>query len=1781
MNHKVLSKPSDAATRWISVDWDKLPPSKTVSTIYKILTAGNPNRMIVSNVGGLKERMARWIDLHELDLTVPAVMDYSEDIRNRLGSEYQAPQGETEKQLVSIWQNFFGINAIGVKDSFFELGGDSLKALSLLNVIRKTLKKEVTLRELMDHSSIDKLAALLGQKSGDYQSVSEFRPDPNNLDKPFPLTDVQFAYWIGRSDVLELGNIAAHGYQENDLVDFDYERFSLAFNTMIKRHSTLRMVVLDSGEQIICPSKPVYAIPVLDLRGKSTSEIVTKIREIRNEMSHHVFDSQKWPLFEIRATKISDRLTRIHFSFDGLVLDGPSTRILYSELYRLYVNPEEELQPLSLNFRDYVLALEEQRNLVSFQEKKAYWEVRIPDFPPGPELPTLHRISASEGPIFTRYNHILKKESWDKLKQLCRDNGFTQNSLLLAVYNEALLAWSRNKRYALNLTFFQRDPNIHPQVNEIIGDFTSLILLEIDNTEPKILADRIDSIQEQLWKDIDNSAYSGIRVIRDITRLRKSQAAARYPVVFTSLLSMEDMELEPHNPGSVESRHADLKEIPAWQDEHSEELETFEISQTPQVTLDHQVSESGGELHIAWDVREGIFPAGMIKDMFQAFCGLLDKLALEPAVLGSKEPLGGMTWQNAVSKLPEESWGIGEMLRRLKDAEALQTEEKRREWVMESLTRRLLGDSEFYGERLPVSEDFRKREGIGQCQALPFHEFSSLLNYFAPVQNDYVTNKFRYASAGGLYPVDIYLAVNKGGIESLPEGMYYLDKENSVIYRVNERTWVDMPEDMNVSLMLVGSFGKIQALYGEESYGFMNIEAGIVTQGMKTEVDKRSWQLSLLYGMDIKDIEQQLGLNSHQLILNVLGISLPNGDHRERELHHTPMGNFPNDLMRRLNVIDYNRNQFPLIIDPIRRYQFKQKQVGRAVMEQEKKIDLAIQDEAADESSLSAISSRRSYRNFVEDKILLANFRSLLEDLTCLAKDKDKSFPYISYCNLHALKLYFIVKENRIEGVKPGVYRFESIGGQWTLTSETVSDAQVQKLYDNEVNSPTFKGAAFGIYLTVDLTESLPLYGDRAMEYAYFEAGALCHFLETNGPAQQIGFCQIGGLDQEYLLRLLQAGEGELYLHSILGGNITAVQAHESASHTDPMYSDSSIWKKRTKYKESLLHTPYLEQVQKNGDAIALTAGDKEFTYKELDSMSEVLATELRRKGVVPNSLVAVLMTKGWEQVVSVLGILKAGGAYLPIDAELPRDRIDYILESGEVRIVLSQKEFAGERDNMVINKELLTGDPGSERLPDIMLTGDELAYVIFTSGSTGNPKGVMISHSGARNTILAINSLYSVTERDRVIALSSLDFDLSVYDIFGTLAAGGTLVIPDKTVLKDPALLYQVMKQEQITVWNSVPAYLKMFVTYMKENQQSLDFGLRLVLLSGDWIPISMLREIRTINKEIEIISLGGATEASIWSIYYPITEIDPQWRSIPYGTALPNQTVYILDSNLSRGNILNPGEICIGGDGLAKGYWKDSEKTKAHFVVHPVTGERLYKTGDIGQYLPDGNIEIMGRLDFQVKIQGFRIELGEIELNLLNHDDVQDAIVMPHGERNEEKKLVAYVILRQEAAPSISELKAYLASMLPHYMVPGMFFFMDVFPLTSNGKINRGALPKPSLILENEISYMNPSTAAQKKLLAIWKNKLNLEKVGITNNFFEVGGDSLMLLEIHREIKKQFNMDFPVIELFRFPTIESLTENLDFDSDMTEQKDIANKNRDSAKARAEFRKNLTRNRI
>ncbi|NEQ16484.1 MAG: AMP-binding protein, partial [Moorea sp. SIO3E2] len=388
------------------------------------------------------------------------------------------------------------------------------------------------------------------------------------------------------------------------------------------------------------------------------------------------------------------------------------------------------------------------------------------------------------------------------------------------------------------------------------------------------------------------------------------------------------------------------------------------------------------------------------------------------------------------------------------------------------------------------------------------------------------------------------------------------------------------------------------------------------------------------------------------------------------------------------------------------------------------------------------------------------------------------------------------------------------------------------------------------------------------------------------------------------------------------------------------------------------------------------------------------------------------------------------------------------------------------------------------------------------------------------------------------------------VYDIFGLLAAGGTLVMPAPEAAKDPAHWVELMTTHHVTLWNTVPALMQMLVEYLSEHPDQVTEDLRLALLSGDWIPLNLPTQIQSLWPQGQVVSLGGATEASIWSVYYAITTIEPDWKSVPYGKPLVNQSLHVLNHHLEPCPNWVPGQLYIGGIALAQGYWRDEQKTNASFILHPQTGERLYKTGDLARYLPDGNIEFLGREDFQVKISGYRIELGEIEATLLGHATVKETVVAAVGEL-QSKQLVAYVVFDSESSDSateddmgIDELRHYLQQQLPEYMVPPSYMVLDALPLTANGKVDRKRLPTPELI-SNHYSpdnYIPPRNRQELQLVKLWEEILEVQPIGVGSHFFDLGGHSLLAVRLMNRIEQDFGRSLPLATLFQAPTIEQL---------------------------------------
>ncbi|MEQ1527955.1 MAG: amino acid adenylation domain-containing protein, partial [Methylococcales bacterium] len=571
---------------------------------------------------------------------------------------------------------------------------------------------------------------------------------------------------------------------------------------------------------------------------------------------------------------------------------------------------------------------------------------------------------------------------------------------------------------------------------------------------------------------------------------------------------------------------------------------------------------------------------------------------------------------------------------------------------------------------------------------------------------------------------------------------------------------------------------------------------------------------------------------------------------------------------------------------------------------------------------------------------------------------------------------------------------------------------------------------------------------------------------------------------------------------------------------------------------EQSLHSLFEAQVKKTPDAVAVAFAERTLSYAALNAKANQLAYYLCSKGIKPDVPVGLCVERSLEMVIGMLGILKSGGTYVPIDPHYPVERIAYMLQDAQIALLLTQQGLLHSAKETIY----LDGDwPAIEQLPtDNLISCShplDLAYIIYTSGSTGHPKGVMVSHRNAVHSTTARFSNYQ-TPVNAYLLLSSFAFDSSVAGLFWTLGQGGCLCLPTDDAVKDPAVLGEIIVNRRVSHLLALPSFYALLL-----KQAGMQFHtLKTVIVAGEACATEVVKQHYEHLPQVSLYNEYGPTEGSVWSSVY-LASPDDLDRPLSIGKPISNVRLYILDRS---GNLLPvgiQGELHIGGDGVARGYWQRSGLTAEKFIPDPfqADGGRLYKTGDLARYRPDGNIEFLGRIDHQVKIRGFRIELGEIEARLLEYPGVNEAVVLVREDIPGDKRLVAYLIAAKEHEVSIETLKARLKETLPDYMVPSAFVMLDSMPLSANGKLDRKRLPQPDMSGMSAKHYQEPQTPVEKILADIWMELLAVKRVGRHDNFFELGGDSILSIQAVSRARQAGVVITPK-QLFQNQTISTL---------------------------------------
>ena len=587
-----------------------------------------------------------------------------------------------------------------------------------------------------------------------------------------------------------------------------------------------------------------------------------------------------------------------------------------------------------------------------------------------------------------------------------------------------------------------------------------------------------------------------------------------------------------------------------------------------------------------------------------------------------------------------------------------------------------------------------------------------------------------------------------------------------------------------------------------------------------------------------------------------------------------------------------------------------------------------------------------------------------------------------------------------------------------------------------------------------------------------------------------------------------------------------------------------------TVYEKVGLHQLVERQVEPHGEDPAVIFESKVLTYRELNQRANQLAHYLKRLNPEGLKITALLLDRSFDLVVSLLGVLKAGGCYLPIDPAYPGERIAYLLsdaaKQGNPPLVITQTRMENNfplHEGKVIRIDADWVEIAKEKddNPDIRVTAEDLAYLIYTSGTTGNPKGVMIPHRAIVNFLYSMQKQPGLTCEDIILSVTTISFDIAALEIFLPLITGAATVLVRVENTLSGNFLAEEIERNRATVIQATPSVFRLLLDAGWQGNPGLK-----ILCGGEAFPPDLAARLLPMVKEIW--NMYGPTETTVWSTIY---RVEQAATNILIGRPIANTQIYILDRYLNPVPVGVNGELYIGGDGVAHGYFHNSVLSREKFLSNPFTpgvaGARIYKTGDLACYLPDGKIKLQGRTDFQIKLHGHRIEIGEIEAVLSKYPGIRETVIVLREDKPGEKRLVAYNVT-ETPAPNVTELRSFLKEKLPEYMIPSIFMILPAFPKTPNGKINRQVLPEPDQLRPDlDTEYVTPGNTLEQLIVRIWSENLNLDQIGIDDNFFDLGGNSVKMAQIYQQLCQSFpGKEFSIVELFQYPTVHSLGQYL-----------------------------------
>ncbi|MUG94289.1 amino acid adenylation domain-containing protein [Scytonema sp. UIC 10036] len=1701
----VLSQHSDVQTSCVIIREDT--PSDRRLVAYVV-----PQPQVTPTVGELrsflKEKLPDYmvpktiVILESLPLTPNGKIDRRAlpipESRTGIENEIVLPRTPIEEKLAQIWAQVLRVEVVGIHDNFFELGGDSILSIQIITRA-KLAGIELTVKQLFAHQTIAELAAVaFTTKALEIEQVL--------VSGALPLTPIQ--QWFFEQEFPQ-----KYHFNQSVLLtvpsNINLEILEQVWQKLLLHHDALRLrFTLEEGtwQQIHANPTDSIAISRFDLSTVPQSELSTTIETTANELQ--------------ASLNLSENLVAVGFFWFGndlparllivihhLVVDGVSWRILLEDLLTGYQQLETgqaiQLPAKTTSFKDWANRLVEYAQTEELKSELAYWlsasESEVAPLPVDIAQGANTVASASTVSV-----SLTSQETHSLLVDVPKAYKTQINDVLLTALVLVLSQWTHSKSVLFNLEGHGREDIVEGvDLSRTVGWFTTLfpVILKLEGIDRENIGQALKSVKEQL-RAIPNKGI-GYGLLRYLNV--EPQISAQLQTIPTAEISFNYL-------GQF-TQVANTSSVMQLATESSGQSLSLLNSRPSLVEINAIITNE--QLQINWTYSNNIHLTSTIEKIALEFVATLRSLIAHCLV---PENAGYTPTDFPLIKLNQQQ--LDGVLAGIAFKPELQSNWQKIEDIY------------------PLSS---MQEGM---------LFETLL-----------------APTSGVYFQQIICTLTGSvDVKTFEQAWQQVVARHSIFRTAF--VWESLSQPLQVVYQQVD----VTLL----TYDWRSLSPVEQQQQLETFLNserQQGFQLSQvplmrLHLLQMDDNTYQFVWCHHHILLD--GWSLPL---------------VFKDLLECYQAISQEESLPQLGINNYRNYIAWLQQQNKSLAAQfwrQKLTGFSAPTPLTVEKPLSMRSPHSSYSE--------QHFQFTVSQTDAV----------VSFARQHQLTISNLVQATwglllsrysqqtdvvfgvTVSGRPPSLADVESIIGvfintlpvrmqidQKTELLSLLKDLQAQQLESEQFSHSSLveiQGLS-DVPKGTSLFESIVIFENYPVDDAVLE------------DRRSFSISNVWGIEQtNYPLTVLAASGEQLSLKVIydtsrfedstisrmLGHFVTMLQAIV----TNPQQPISSLplltelelqqllveWNNTSKNypSDKCISDLFEEQVARTPNAVAVVFEDQQLTYQQLNCRANQLAHHLRSMGVSSDVLVGICVERSIEMVVGLLGILKAGGAYVPLDPEYPTERLRFILEDARVSVLLTQQHLVellptSAPQFVCLDTQWQQISQWSQENPSTTRDSADLAYVIYTSGSTGQPKGVQISHRSVGNFLYAMKQQPGITQQDTLLGVTTIAFDIAALEIFLPLIVGAKLALARRDQAQDGRQLVDLLSKSQATMVQATPATWRLLL------EAQYQFSHLKILCGGEALPKDLAEQLRGVSAGVW--NLYGPTETTIWSSVY---QLESEQSVISIGRAIANTQFYILDSHLQPVPIGVPGELHIGGAGLARGYFNRPELTQEKFIPNPFSksrgaeeqgsrgGERLYKTGDLARYLPDGNIEYLGRIDNQVKIRGFRIELGEVEAVLSQHEDVQVCCAIVREDNPGDRRLVAYIVPPPEQTPKISQIREFLSAKLPEYMVPSAIVILESLPLTPNGKVNRRALPAPDISSEFSDRYVAPRTPVEEILSLIWTQVLKVERVGIHDRFFELGGHSLLAMQLISRIRTSLKVELPLRSLFATPTIAALSQNI-----------------------------------